>query len=68
MQIQSMIGAETVQVYAERLNSYAEDAFEGQRQAVMDQQLVGYFVDGLRDDRLKMKVIRENPNELLGRS
>ena len=54
---------ETVQVYAERLNSYAEDAFEGQQQAVRDQLLVAYFVDGLRDDRLKMKVMRENPND-----
>ena len=53
---------ETVQVYAERLNSYAEDAFVDQPQGVREQQLVGYFVDGLKDDHLKMKVMRDNPD------
>jgi hypothetical protein len=51
---------ETVQVYAERLLNMAEDAFPGQDQNAIDGQLVGYFIDGLREDMLKLKIMREN--------
>ena len=28
---------------------------------IVDQQLIGIFCDGLRDEPLKMKVVRDNP-------
>ena len=58
---------ESVQIYAERLLAIAEDAFDGQDQAdlaAIERQLVGFFIDGLAFDYLKMKVMRENPNRL----
>ena len=52
---------ETVQIYAERFLNIAEDAFQTNVQnAEIQKQLVGYFIDGLRDDSLKLKVMREN--------
>ena len=53
---------ETVQVYAERLLNLGEDAFEGQDVNAVQRQLVGYFIDGLREDNLKLKIMRENPD------
>ena len=55
---------ENVQVYAERLLNLAEDAFVGQAGAAIDQQLVGFFIDGLTYDYMKMKVMRDNPATL----
>ena len=57
---------ENVQVYAERLLTLAEEAFVGQNGGVaaIEQQLVGFFTDGLAQDYLKMKVKRENPATL----
>ena len=58
---------ESVQLYAERLLAIAEDAFQGQDQAdlaAIERQLVGFFIDGLVYDYLKMKVMRENPDRL----
>lgn len=52
--------SEPVQVYAERLLALAEDAFEGQPQDAAQRQLVGYFIDGLCSDNLKLKVMRAN--------
>lgn len=53
---------ESIQVYAERLMVLSEDAFEDQTAA--NQQLVGFFIDGLLNDYMKMKVMRENPTTL----
>ena len=58
---------ESVQIYAERLLAIAEDAFTGQDQAdlpTIERQLVGFFIDGLAYDYLKLKVMRENPDRL----
>lgn len=47
--------------------SIAEDAFQGQGPADLNaikRQLVGFFIDGLAFDYLKMKVMRENPDRL----
>ena len=58
---------ESVQIYAERLLAIAEDAFQGQDQAdlaAIERQLVGFFIEGLAFDYLKMKVMRENPDRL----
>ncbi len=53
---------ENVQIFAERLLSLAEQAYEGAAAAVVTEgQLVGFFIDGLYSDRLKLKVMRDNP-------
>ena len=51
---------ETVQVYAERLLALSEDAHAGQAGDAVDRQLVGFFIDGLTFDYMKMKVMHEN--------
>lgn len=53
---------ESIQVYAERLLALAEDAFDDLGAA--NQQLVGFFIDGLWQDYMKMKVMRKNPDTL----
>lgn len=55
---------ETVQVYAERLLTLAEDAFQGQQGAAVQRQQIDIFVDGLLEDQLKLKVLRDNPQTL----
>ena len=57
--------SETVQVYAERLYALAQEAFAGQQggQAAVEGQMVGFFIDGLHHDYLKMKVMRDNPDK-----
>ena len=52
---------ESVQVYAERLCDLVNDAFTKVDKAVVESQLVGFFIDGLYHDFLCMKVMRENP-------
>ena len=60
------IPEENVQLYAERLLSLAEKAFTGQNGGVaaIERQLVGFFVDDLVHDYLKMRVMRQNPATL----
>lgn len=58
---------ENVQIYAERLISLAEQAYGGQPQGNRDAaeaQLVGFFIDGLYLDGLKIKLLRDNPRDL----
>jgi len=55
---------ENVQIYAERLLSLAEEAYAGVQDggaAAIERQLIGFFIDGLAFDYLKMKVMRDNP-------
>ena len=56
---------ENVQIYAERLLSLAEQAYEGQQEnRVTEGQMIGFFIDGLYSDRLKLKVMRDNPRDM----
>ena len=55
---------ETVQVYAERLITLSEEAFPGQQGAAIQRQQIDIFVDGLSEDQLRMKILRENPATL----
>lgn len=55
---------ENIQVYAERLLALADEAYPNQVHAAIDQQLIGFFIDGLQHDYMKMKVMRENPATL----
>ena len=50
-----------MQVYTERLYALANDAFAKVDKAVIESQLVGFFIDGLYHDFLCIKVMRENP-------
>ena len=59
--------SESVQSYAERLIDLAEQASTGldnAAQQAMATQLVGYFIDGLVSDQIKMKLLRVNPPTL----
>ena len=55
---------ETVQMYAERLLTLAEDAFPAQQGAAVKRYQIDIFVDGLQEDKLKLKVLRANPKTL----
>ena len=55
---------ENIQVYAERMLALAEDAFIGQMGDSVQTQLVGFFIDRLAHDYMKMNVMRENPADL----
>ncbi len=58
---------ENIQLYAERILSLAEEAFQGQGDGVVERQLIDTFVDGLtNNDQLKMKILRDNPATLQG--
>ena len=55
---------ENVSIYAERLLSLSEEAYVNDPSAakIIDSQLIGFFIDGLYHDYLKLKVMRENPD------
>lgn len=52
---------EPVQVYVERFIALAEDVFDNQQGQPVQIQLTDTFIDGLAEDQLKLKVLRENP-------
>ena len=59
--------SESVQSYAKRLIDLAEQASTGLDNAAQQAkatQLVGYFIDGLVSDQIKMKLLRVNPPTL----
>lgn len=57
---------ETIQNYAERILSLAEEAYDNQGGNAVERQLIDIFVDGLVNDQLKMKILRDQPNTLQG--
>ena len=60
------IAGESVHVHAERILSLAEDAYDNQGGAAVERQLIDIFVDGLVNDQLKMKILRDQPDTLQG--
>ena len=54
---------ENVQIYAERLLTLGKDSFppDTDRQTA-ERQLICFFVNGLLQNSLKMKLMRDNPN------
>ena len=52
--------SETVQVYAEKLHTLAHDTFMKLNKAVVESNLVIFFIDGLYHNMLQMKIMREN--------
>ena len=57
-----------MQVYAKRLFALAQEAFAGQQGSfgAVESQMIGFFVDGLYHDFLKMRVICDDPNTFQG--
>ena len=52
---------ETIQIYAEKLYASANNAFAKMDKVIVESQCVGFFIDGLYHDFLRMKVMREDP-------
>lgn len=55
---------EGVQIYAERLLILAREAYDNVQDgaaALVDQQLIEFFIDGLREDAIKLKILRDKP-------
>ena len=57
---------ETIQNYSERILSLAEEAYNNQGGNAVERQLIDIFVDGLQNDQLKMKILRDLPDMLQG--
>ena len=55
---------ENIQVFAERILSLAEEAFVRQGGDMVERQLTETFVDGLSNDQLKLKILRDSPHTL----
>ena len=55
-------------MYAKRLFALAREAFAGRQGSLgaVGSQMIGFFVDGLYNDFLKMKVMHDNPNTFQG--
>ena len=56
---------ETVQDFGERIITLARDAYEGfggdAMAPLIDHQLIGFFIDGLKDESIKSKLISNTP-------
>lgn len=57
---------ESIQNYAERLLMLAEEAYNNVGNQAVERQLIEIFVDGLRDDPLRLKLMRDRPPTLQG--
>lgn len=57
---------ENIQIYAERILSLAEEAYDNQGGNAIERQLIDTFVDGLTNDQLKLKILRDQPATLQG--
>lgn len=55
---------ESIHVFAERLLSLAEDAYNNRGGDAIERQLIDIFVDGLTNDQLKLKILRDRPDNL----
>ena len=57
---------ETIQVFAECILSLAEMAYLNQGGDAVERQLIDIFVDGITNDSLKMKILRDQQHTLQG--
>ena len=57
---------ESIQNYSGRILSLAEEAYKNQGGDAVERILLTFFVDGLTNDQLKMKFLREQPNTYQG--
>lgn len=58
--------SESIQAYAEKLINLAKEAFKNDEIPLepVQRQLINFFMDGLRNDSLRMKILRTNPRRL----
>ena len=54
----------SIHVFAESLLSLAEEAYDNQEGDAVERQLIDIFVDGMTNDQLKMKILRDRPDTL----
>ena len=52
---------ETIHNYSDRILTLAEDAYGNQGGNAAERNLIDIFVDGLLNDHLKMKILRDQP-------
>ena len=57
---------ENIQLFAERILSLAKEAYQNQGGDAIERQLIEIFVDGLIQDHLKLKILRDQPDTLQG--
>ena len=62
-QVKQKVG-ENIQVYAERILSLSEEAYDNKGGDAIERQLIDIFVDGLLSDQLKIKILRDAPKAL----
>ena len=57
---------ESVQAYGERMLGLAEDAYPGQpmNQPALQRELVDVFIEGLREDPVVRKLLRNHPGDI----
>ena len=59
---------ENVQLYAERVLALVPDAYGDHNNSntrdLVESQLTNFFIDGLRNDQLRVKLMRDNPKSL----
>ena len=61
---------EPLALYVNKIHAYSRDAYDGmdtdvrEAKAVIDRQLVNYFVNGLASNSIRMRVMRESPTSL----
>ena len=57
---------ESCQMFVERMLGLAEIAYDNQPGGLetMEKQLIGLFTDGILDNAIKLRIMRENPNTL----
>jgi hypothetical protein len=55
---------ENIQLFAERLFLLADEAYHGANNAAIERQMTEIFIDGLKDEHLKLKLLRERPDTL----
>lgn len=54
---------QSIQMYSEEILTLANEAYETTRgnEAVLEQQLVEFFINGLYNDHIRMRIMRERP-------
>lgn len=57
---------ENIQLFAERILSLAEEAYQKQVGDAIERHLIDIFVDGLTHDNLKLKILRDHIDTLQG--
>ena len=56
---------ESARMLADRVVDLAEEAFRGDRdRPLVEKQIVHFYIDALREDYLKLRILRENPDNL----